>query len=53
MKAQKCVIRLHGSCKEILTGEFESKAAAKRWLKVCWERPYTIVPIKPETEKKS
>lgn len=46
MKAQKCKIRLHGSRKEILTGEFDSIAAAKRWIQVCWSRPYTIVKIK-------
>jgi hypothetical protein len=46
MKAIKCKIRLHGICKEILTGEFESIAEAKRWLQVCWSRPYTIVKIK-------
>lgn len=45
-KKQKCFIRLHGSCKEIPTGEFESKSAAKKWVDACWERPYTIVPIK-------
>ena len=46
MKKQKCIIRLHGIRKEILTGEFESIAAAKRWLDLCWSRPYTIVKIK-------
>ena len=46
MRAQKCKIRLHGSCTEILTGEFDSIAAAKRWLDLCWSRPYTIVKIK-------
>jgi hypothetical protein len=46
MKAQKCKIRLHGICKEILTGEFESITAAKRWVQDCWNRPYTIVKIK-------
>lgn len=46
MKAQKCKIRLHGSSREILTGEFESIAAAKRWVQDCWNRPYTIVKIK-------
>jgi hypothetical protein len=30
MISQKCVIRLHGIRKEILTGEFESIVAAKR-----------------------
>jgi hypothetical protein len=46
MKGQKCVIRLHGIRREILTGEFESVAAAKRWIQSCWDRPYTIVKIK-------
>jgi hypothetical protein len=46
MKAQKCKLRLHGSYREILTGEFESIAAAKSWIRVCWSRPYTIVKIK-------
>ena len=46
MILQKCIIRLHGSCTEILTGEFESIAAAKRWLDLCWSRPYTIAKIK-------
>ena len=46
MAPQKCVIRLHGVRREILTGEFESIAAAKRWIADCWFRPYTIVKIK-------
>ena len=46
MRAQKCKIRLHGISREILTGEFESVAAAKRWVRKCWDRPYTIVKIK-------
>lgn len=46
MKAQKCKIRLHGIRREILTEEFESISAAKKWLDLCWSRPYTIVKIK-------
>ena len=46
MKSQKCIIRVHGLTKEILTGEFESIAAAKRWIEICWNRPYTIVKLK-------
>ena len=46
MISQKCVIRLHGISREILTGEFESIAAAKRWIALCWDRPYTIVKTK-------
>jgi hypothetical protein len=46
MISQKCVIRLHGIRREILTGEFESIVAAKKWIALCWDRPYTIVKIK-------
>lgn len=46
MKSCKCKIRLHGIRREILTGKFESIAAAKRWLDLCWSRPYTIVKTK-------
>jgi hypothetical protein len=42
MKAKKCKIRLHAACAEILTGEFESISSAKRWVRECWDRPYTI-----------
>ena len=45
MKKNKCFIRLHGQSREILTGEFESIASAKKWLSECWTRPYTIVNI--------
>ena len=48
MKAKKCKIRLHGSCTEILTGEFESISSAKKWIRDCWDRPYTIVPLSLE-----
>jgi len=47
MKAQKCNLIFHGSCKEIPMGEFPSKAAAKRYVKDgMWKRPYSIIPIK-------
>ena len=46
MISQKCFIRLHGISTEILTGEFESIAAAKKWIALCWDRPYTIEKIK-------
>lgn len=45
-KPIKCTLRLHGSCKEIPTGEFESISKAKRWVRDCWSRPYTVIPIK-------
>ena len=44
-KPVKCIIRLHGIRREIITSEFNSIAAAKRWLDLCWHRPYTIVRI--------
>lgn len=46
MKSIKCRIRLHGSYREILSSEFDSIAAAKKWVSECWNRPYTIVRIK-------
>ena len=45
MKDRKCKIRLHGVRREILTGEFESISAAKKWVEKCWSRPYTIVKL--------
>jgi len=47
MKAIECKLRLHGQCTEIPMGPFESIAAAKRWVSICWNRPYTIVRLKP------
>lgn len=38
-----CKIRLHGLRREILTSEFPSISDAKKWLSLCWNRPYTIV----------
>ena len=45
-KAIKCKLIFHGSCTQIDMGEFPSKAAAKKYVSECWERPYTIVPLK-------
>jgi hypothetical protein len=45
MRGQKCILRLHGVSREIVTGEFNSIADAKRWVRSCWDRPYTIVKI--------
>ncbi len=45
-KAVKCKIRLHGATREILSSEFESISAARKWVRECWNRPYTIVPKK-------
>ena len=45
MKAIPCKIRLHGVRTETLSGEFTSIAEAKRWVALCWNRPYTIVKL--------
>ena len=44
-KPTLCKIRLHGIRREILTGEFPSISAAKKWVNDCWNRPYTIVKL--------
>lgn len=41
-KAKKCKLILHGSFKEHGGFEFESIAAAKKYVRECWNRPYTI-----------
>jgi hypothetical protein len=48
MKPQAVKLRLHGKYKEIDGGAFASIAAAKKWIKECWNLPYTIVKIKQE-----
>jgi hypothetical protein len=50
MKAIKCKIRLHGSRREILTSIFPSISSAKKWIKDCWEKPYTLVKLKQDNE---
>jgi tRNA A37 threonylcarbamoyladenosine synthetase subunit TsaC/SUA5/YrdC len=45
MRAQKCRLILHGSYKQHDMGEFQSKAAAKKYVKECWDKPYTIIII--------
>lgn len=45
-KKIKCKLILHGLTREISGGNFESISAAKKWIRQCWNRPYTIVPIK-------
>jgi hypothetical protein len=50
MQKNKCVIRLHGATREILTAPFESITAAKQWIRNCWNRPYTIVNITKRLE---
>jgi len=50
MQKNKCVIRLHGATREILTAPFDSIKEAKDWIRVCWNRPYTIVNITKRLE---
>lgn len=45
MRKIPCKVRLHGIRKETII-EFDSIAEAKRWLALCWIRPYTIVRLK-------
>jgi len=49
MKAIKCNLYLHGSFKQHGGFEFPSISAAKKYVRECWDRPYTIVPIKTKT----
>lgn len=49
MKAQKCRLIFHGSYKEHDMGEFPSISAAKKYVRECWDRPYTIKRIKQQT----
>lgn len=42
MKPQKCQLVLHGYCKEINMGQFDSISKAKKYVKECWNKPYTI-----------
>lgn len=52
-KKVRCKLIFHGSCKQIDMGEFESKSAAKKYVSECWDRPYTIIPIKEKSDEKS
>lgn len=48
MKAIPCKLRLHGSSREHLTEEFKSISEARQWARDCWNRPYTVVKLKPK-----
>jgi hypothetical protein len=50
-KSIPCKIRLHGATREILTSEFSSIEKAKKWVRECWDRPYTIVKINLDNSK--
>lgn len=49
-RRKECFIRLHGARKEFVTGRFESIASAKKWIRECWDRPYTLVIVKQKTQ---
>ncbi|GEM_PF-5939500 len=46
MKAQKCRLIFHAMYKEIDFGMFESKAKAKQYAKQCFNKSYSIRPVK-------
>lgn len=46
MKPIKCQLIFHGACSQIDMGTFPSIRAAKKYVNECWERPYTIKPIR-------
>jgi hypothetical protein len=43
MKPKKCRLILHGLFKEHDMGIFQSIAKAKKFVKDCWSRPYSII----------
>jgi|6_EtaG_2_1085325.scaffolds.fasta_scaffold73136_3 tRNA A37 threonylcarbamoyladenosine synthetase subunit TsaC/SUA5/YrdC len=45
MKTIPCQLILHGPCKQLSGGKFDSIAAAKKYVRECWEGPYTIVRL--------
>lgn len=51
MKKIKCKLILHGVYREIHC-EHDSITHAKKWLKECWNRPYTIIKIKDNEHTK-
>jgi hypothetical protein len=44
-KSKKCRLIFHGIRREIDMGIFDSISAAKKYVRECWDRPYTIKPI--------
>jgi hypothetical protein len=44
-KAKKCRLIFHGIRREIDMGVFDSIASAKKYVRECWSRPYTIKVI--------
>ena len=49
----KCRLIFHGQFKEINMGIFLSKSDAKKCANECWDRPYTIIPVKVKQNPKT
>ena len=45
MTAKKCRLIFHGRRREIDMGIFESISSAKKYVKDCWDGPYTIINL--------
>ena len=45
MKGKKCRLIFHGKTREIDMGIFESISSAKKYVKDCWDGPYTIINL--------
>ena len=45
MEKIKCKLIFHTRYKEIDMGVFESISKAKKYVKECWEKPYTIIKL--------
>lgn len=46
MKPIKCRLIFHGVRREIDMGVFPSISAAKKYVRECWDRPYSIIVLK-------
>jgi rRNA processing protein Krr1/Pno1 len=45
MEGKKCRLIFHGKTREIDMGIFESISSAKKYVKDCWDGPYTIINL--------
>lgn len=46
MKKIKCRLILHGSCREMSWGVYDSISDARKYVRECgWSRPYTIIKL--------
>ena len=46
-----CKLILHGSFKEHSGFKFSSITEAKKYVKECWDRPYTIIKLKQNKDE--